>query len=227
VQSVGTSPNGRPVRGLALVGSDYLASTGGLCVTKNAVSLSQFSRGFSFVLASSAAGSVLELVDAVHGWCFCCFILWKVLAIVFVRLRFALRLTFNPISKVRTSSKRLREKDVLTPTEFQALVAQLSVRDRAMVLLAGSTGLRRSEFIALTWADVNTDTLEVNVLRSCVRNHFGNTKTECSRRPVPLHPLVLEALLKWREQSLYREPTDFLFHRSGSTVPSLSALTAC
>jgi site-specific recombinase XerD len=51
-------------------------------------------------------------------------------------------LTFNPISKVRTSSKRLREKDVLTPQEFQALVAQLSVRDRAMVLLAGSTGLR-------------------------------------------------------------------------------------
>jgi site-specific recombinase XerD len=32
-------------------------------------------------------------------------------------------LTFNPISKVRTSSMRLREKDVLTPLEFQALVA--------------------------------------------------------------------------------------------------------
>lgn len=64
-------------------------------------------------------------------------------------------LTFNPISKVRTSSKRLREKDVLSPTEFQDLLEQLSVRDRAMVLLAGSTGLRRSEMIALTWADVN------------------------------------------------------------------------
>jgi integrase len=120
-------------------------------------------------------------------------------------------LTFNPISKVRTSSKRLREKDVLTPQEFQALVAQLSVRDRAMVLLAGSTGLRRSELIALTWADVNTTTLEINVLRSCVRNRFGETKTECSRRPVPLHPFVLDALLMWREESLYKEPTDFLF----------------
>jgi integrase len=120
-------------------------------------------------------------------------------------------LTFNPISKVRTSSKRLREKDVLTPEEFQALVAQLSVRDRAMVLLAGSTGLRRSEWIGLTWLDLNATILEVNVLRSCVRNHFGNTKTECSRRPVPLHPFVLEALLKWRDQSLYQEPSDFLF----------------
>ena len=120
-------------------------------------------------------------------------------------------ITFNPISKVRTSSKRLREKDVLSPEEFQALLEQLSVRDQAMVLLAGSTGLRRSEMIALTWADVNTRTLEVNVLRSCVCNHFGNTKTECSRRPVPLHPLVLDALLRWREESLYRAEKDFLF----------------
>ena len=38
VQSVGTSPNGRPVRSLAFVGRDlYLASTGGLSVIKNAV----------------------------------------------------------------------------------------------------------------------------------------------------------------------------------------------
>jgi integrase len=120
-------------------------------------------------------------------------------------------LTFNPISKVRTSSKRLREKDVLSPAEFQALLKQLSVRDRAMVLLAGSTGLRRSEMIALTWTDVNTMTLEVNVLRSCVRNRFGDTKTECSRRPVPLHPLVLAALLEWKEESLYKKDADFLF----------------
>ncbi len=120
-------------------------------------------------------------------------------------------LTFNPISKVRTSSKRLREKDVLSPAEFQALLEQLSVRDRAMVLLAGSTGLRRSEMIALTWTDVNTLTLEVNVLRSCVRNRFGDTKTECSRRPVPLHPLVLAALLEWKEESLYKADADFLF----------------
>jgi site-specific recombinase XerD len=58
--------------------------------------------------------------------------------------------TFNPISKVRTSSKRVREKDILTPNEFKDLLEELSVRDQAMVLLAGSTGLRRSEMIALT-----------------------------------------------------------------------------
>lgn len=117
----------------------------------------------------------------------------------------------NPISKVRTSSTRLREKDVLTPEEFQSLLKQLSVRDLAMVLLIGSTGVRRSELMALVWTDVNIETMEVSITKTCVRNRFGDTKTECSRRPVPLHPLILESLLDWRRQSLYQGDGDFLF----------------
>lgn len=120
-------------------------------------------------------------------------------------------LAFNPISRVRTSQMRLRDKDVLTPVEFQKLAQQLSVRDKAMVMLTGSTGLRRSEMIALTWSDLNMRTIEVNVLRSCFRNRIGKTKTESSRRPVPLHPLVLNVLLQWREQSPHASDLDFLF----------------
>jgi integrase len=119
--------------------------------------------------------------------------------------------SLNPISKVRTSSKRLREKDVLTPEEFRALLEQLSIRDRAMVLLIGSTGVRRSELMGLIWTDVDMHAMEVSITRSCVRNRFGDTKTECSRRPVPLHPLILESLLDWRSGSLYKGDGDFLF----------------
>jgi integrase len=100
---------------------------------------------------------------------------------------------------------------VLAPTEFAALLAKLNVRDRAMVLIAGSTGLRRSEFIGLRWDDINTNKMEVAVTKSCVRNRFGDTKTEASRKPVPLHPVVLESLLAWKSLSRYRESTDFLF----------------
>jgi hypothetical protein len=78
-------------------------------------------------------------------------------------------------------------------------------------LLAGSTGRRRSEMIALTRADLDARTMEVNVLRSCVRNRIGKTKTESSCRPVPLHPLVLNALLEWRAKSPYSTDLDFLF----------------
>ena len=117
----------------------------------------------------------------------------------------------NPITNVRASSKRLREPDVLTPAEFAALVDELPLRVKAMVVLAGSTGLRRSELVALTWRDVDPLLMQVNVLRSCVRGRFGDTKTEASRKPVPLHSSVIECLDAWRKESLYNGEDDFLF----------------
>jgi integrase len=117
----------------------------------------------------------------------------------------------NPITKVRASAKRLREPDVLTPAEFSALIGELPLREKTMVMVAGSTGLRRSELIALTWRDIDPMLIQVNVLRSCVRNHFGDTKTEASRRPVPLHSSVVECLDEWRKESRYNGDDDFLF----------------
>jgi integrase len=117
----------------------------------------------------------------------------------------------NPITKVRASAKRLRETDILTPAEFSALLPELKLREQAMVMIAGSTGLRRSELVALTWSDINLQLMQINVRRSCVRNHFGDTKTEASRRPVPLHPRVAETLYTWRAETPYPADNDFVF----------------
>lgn len=117
----------------------------------------------------------------------------------------------NPISKVRTSAKRLREPDVLSPAEFAALLPELELRERTMVMLAGSTGLRRSELVALTWSDIDLELMQIHVRRSCVRNHFGDTKTEASRKPVPLHPSVVACLAAWRAISPYTADEDFIF----------------
>jgi integrase len=89
----------------------------------------------------------------------------------------------NPISKVRASSKRLREPDVLTPAEFAALADELPLRVKAMVVLAGSTGLRRSELVALTWRDVDPLLMQVNVLRSCVRAASGIPRPKRAENP--------------------------------------------
>jgi len=112
--------------------------------------------------------------------------------------------------KVRTSQKRLRGKDVLEPEELQALLEELSVRDRAMVLLAASSGLRRSELVALTWADVDMVNMLVSITRAYVRSRFGDCKTEATKKPVPLHPLVLNHSC-----------------RGGAYLPSRETTTSC
>jgi len=63
--------------------------------------------------------------------------------------------------------------------------------------------------------------MEIAVTRSCVRNHFGETKTQASRKPVPLHVSVCDVLAEWRGVSLYKGDTDFLFSslRMNGTQP--------
>ena len=117
----------------------------------------------------------------------------------------------NPISSVRTSAKRQRIPDVLTTEEFQALIPELPQRARVIVLLDGSTGLRRGEIIALRWSDIDFKSCQANVQRSIWRNVEGETKTEGSQKPVPLPPLVVEELKRWREESLYKSEDDFVF----------------
>jgi integrase len=49
------------------------------------------------------------------------------------------------------------------------------------------------------------------VTHSVWHNVEGDTKTEASRKPVPLHPVVVEELRDWRQASLYRSEDDYLF----------------
>ncbi len=49
------------------------------------------------------------------------------------------------------------------------------------------------------------------MLRSCVCNRIGKARTEAFCRPVHLHPIVLNALLEWHQQSRYAADLDFLF----------------
>jgi Site-specific recombinase XerD len=117
----------------------------------------------------------------------------------------------NPITAVRTSAKRLHEPDILTPEEFQGLLVQLDQRERLLVLLAGTTGLRRGELIALRWEDIDFVKKVVNVTHAIWHNVEGETKTPASRKPVPLQPLIVQELTRWRKSSLYHSDKDYLF----------------
>jgi integrase len=117
----------------------------------------------------------------------------------------------NPITAVRTSTQRLKDPEFLSPAELQALLIRLPHRERVMVLFDATTGLRRGELMALRWQDLDFENNIANITRSIYRNVVGNTKTRASRKPVPLHPILVQELRQWRSESQYQADSDFLF----------------
>lgn len=117
----------------------------------------------------------------------------------------------NPIKLVRQSGKRRTTPNVLTAVEIKDLLDHLALRERTLVLLAVSTGLRQSELFALKWGDIDFREGTMNVTRSIVYGVVGRCKTEASQKPVPVHPILAEALLPWKEHCRYCESGDWVF----------------
>jgi len=117
----------------------------------------------------------------------------------------------NPMRFVRQGAKRRSAPDVLTAAEIRALVDHLALRERTLVLLAASTGLRQSELFGLKWRDVDFERGELSVTRSIVFGVVGRCKTESSQKPVPLHPHLGDALLNWQKTCKFTSYDDWIF----------------
>jgi len=117
----------------------------------------------------------------------------------------------NPIQWVRQSAKRRTAPDILTTGELQVLLGNLRVRERTLVLLAVTTGLRRSELFALKWKDVDFQAQQIYVTRSIVQNVIGLCKTESSQKPVPVHEDLITALREWHGCTPYQSSESWVF----------------
>ena len=117
----------------------------------------------------------------------------------------------NPIYLVRQSAKRRAAPTLLLPAEIKALINALELRERTLVLLAASTGLRQSELFGLKWGDIDFTQGIMNVTRSVVYGVVGPCKTESSQKPVPVHPVLEKALTEWKTHCTYHEPNDWVF----------------
>lgn len=51
----------------------------------------------------------------------------------------------------------------------------------------------------------------MSVTRSIVYGVVGPCKTESSQKPVPIHPMLADALMQWRDCSTYIESDDWIF----------------
>jgi integrase len=131
-----------------------------------------------------------------------------------IRWEFATR---NPISGsvrgagVRQSEKREKIPEVLSVDEFRRLDGALQLRERVLVCLALSMGLRRGELAGLRWQDVNFEQLTITVRRSVVDQTIWHAKTEASQRPLPMDPGIATLVYEWRSVSSYVDSQDYVF----------------
>jgi integrase len=127
----------------------------------------------------------------------------------------ALRWNFtdrNPIALVRQTGGRRAIPRILTVQEIKLLLAQLGEPYRTMVLVAASLGLRASEIMGLQWSDFDWGNRTVLIRRGVVNGRPGDTKTEASRKALPVDSSLADALLELRgNQTSYTRPDDWVF----------------
>ena len=113
-------------------------------------------------------------------------------------------LASNPCSGAELPRSRQKEAQVLTIEEVAEFVKVLpGTRHEVLLLVALTTGMRPSEYLALQWKDVDFDGARVQVRRSLDWRRkgeweFSEPKTARSRRSIPIPTEVLDRLQEHR-----------------------------
>lgn len=68
-----------------------------------------------------------------------------------------------------------------------------------------------SEILGLQWQDIDLERAVVHLRRGVVNQAVSELKTRGSRRPLPIPPILVQALTKWQEITNYGEPKDWVF----------------
>jgi integrase len=68
-----------------------------------------------------------------------------------------------------------------------------------------------SELLALRWHDIDFDAGAMHIQRGIVYSVVGDTKSDASKSRVPLAASVLDSLARWRRETPYAAPEDWVF----------------
>lgn len=117
----------------------------------------------------------------------------------------------NPMRFVRCNTTSSYEAMILTPEQAYAIVRNLQEPERTLTLLAAGTGLRIFECLGLQWQEVSFADAMIHVRRTWTCGQIGFPKTKASKGPVPLHPLLAQFMIRWKEKTEYPKPDDWVF----------------
>jgi len=96
--------------------------------------------------------------------------------------------------------------------ETQREWVRINEQDAALFLIAGCTGLRLGELLALRWSDVDLEARILTVSRSMSAGEESSTKSRRSRS-VPLADQAASELMALRNRRSFKARTDYVFCR--------------
>jgi integrase len=110
----------------------------------------------------------------------------------------------NVAKSVRvTKSKRDVEK-VVPPdrADLKKMIKAATDNERALIMMAITTGLRSSELRGLRWADIDLKGAKVTVSQRADQwGVIGPPKSEAGRRTIPIPPQLVAELKRWKLKS--------------------------
>ena len=56
----------------------------------------------------------------------------------------------------------------------------------------------------MKWEDIDFEAKEITPMRSIVKQHVGDVKTEASKKQIPLDDVLVAELLAWRNRNALR-----------------------
>jgi len=131
----------------------------------------------------------------------------------------------NPCEGVELPAVRgMTEIRFLTLEEVDAAIANVpegmyQAIDRALILTAAMTGLRKGELVALRWRDVDWTAARIRVRQNYVRGEFGTPKSKRSTRSVPMADEVGGELERLFKGSRFQGDGDLVFAHPTSGEP--------
>lgn len=128
----------------------------------------------------------------------------------------------NPTQGLRVTtavSDESRKAKAMTRTELGLVLLALPDDERVFFTFLAQTGLRISEAIAVTWADVDLGTTpRVSVERQNYRGEVKRLKSAHSRRTIPLSAGMVAALRERRARSYAGEAAPVFITRFGKAL---------
>ncbi|MFZ0898574.1 MAG: site-specific integrase [Candidatus Sulfotelmatobacter sp.] len=125
-------------------------------------------------------------------------------------------LKYNPVRPSELGGARCKSESdytavILTPEQTFQILNSLPLLQQTMVILDAATGLRYSEIAGLKWLDVDWGNNQIHVRRRWIRGNVSEPKSNKSKAPVAMAPLLAKYLRAWQLETPYAKATDWVF----------------